>query len=291
MVELCARRAYTLKAGDWTLELGDRTLIMGILNVTPDSFSDKGKYYEVELAVKRAWQIAEEGADILDIGGESTRPGSERISVEEELRRVLPTLEALSSGRKYPIPISIDTTKPEVAKAVLERGASIINDISSLQGNHGLAVETARHGAVLVLMHMRGEPGNMQSIAPSSNILEDIDIWAQEAVARALNSGVSSDKIVLDPGIGFGKTAAQNFEILRNLDRLVSSGFPILVGTSRKSFIGSIIKKPANELVLGTCATVVASIMIGAHIVRVHDVAAVREVADVTDVIMKKDSA
>jgi len=260
---------------------------MGILNVTPDSFSDKGRYFAPQEAIDRAWQIAEEGADILDIGGESTRPGSQSVTAEEELRRVMPILEALNAGRKYPIPISIDTSKLEVARVTLECGASIINDIASLQKDPGIGSEVARHKAALVLMHMRGEPGNMQTIATSTDILADIEIWAEEAVARAQNSGVSSDRIVLDPGIGFGKTAAQNLEILRNLDRLAVAGFPILVGTSRKSFIGAILKKPANELVLGTGATVAASIIYGAHIVRVHDVAAIRQVADVTDAIVK----
>jgi dihydropteroate synthase len=287
MSESYTRNSYTLKAGDQILNLGERTLIMGILNVTPDSFSDKGLYFAPQAAVDRAWQIAEEGADILDIGGESTRPGSLGVSVEEELRRVMPTLEVLAKGAKYPIPISVDTTKSQVAKAALECGASIINDISSLQKDPALGIEAAKYNAALVLMHMRGEPADMQSIAPSMDILRDIDNWAQEAVARAQISGVSSNKIVLDPGIGFGKTATQNMEILRNLDRLAAAGFPVLVGTSRKSFIGSISKKPAGELILGTCATVAASIIYGAHIVRVHDVTAVREVADVVDAIVK----
>jgi len=262
---------------------------MGILNVTPDSFSDKELYFAPEAAADRAWQIAEEGADILDIGGESTRPGSLGISAEEELRRVLPVLEGLAKGKKYPIPISVDTSKAEVARAALERGASIINDITSLRKDPAIGYEAAGYQAALILMHMRGEPANMQSIAPSPDILKDIEIWAQEAVARAQSSGVSSNKIVLDPGVGFGKTAGQNIEIIRNLNRLADAGFPILVGTSRKSFIGSILKKPAGELVLGTCATVVASILYGAHMVRVHDVAATREVADVTDEIARAE--
>jgi dihydropteroate synthase len=286
MTELCARKAYTFRARDWVLKLGERTVVMGILNVTPDSFSDHGRYFTPEAALDRAWQIAEEGADILDIGGESTRPGSLGIGVDEELRRVMPTLQALDKNNKYPIPISVDTSKGEVARAALECGASIINDVTSLQKDPAIGFEAARYGAGLVLMHMRGEPANMQSIAPSGDILRDIDIWAQEAVARARNSGVSSDKMVLDPGIGFGKTAAQNIEILKNLDRLAAAGFPILVGTSRKSFIGSILKKPASELFLGTGVTVAASIIYGAHIVRVHDVAAIREVADITDAIV-----
>jgi dihydropteroate synthase len=279
------RKKFQINARGKILELGDRTLIMGILNVTPDSFSDKGRYFGLNAAVDRAWEIAGEGADILDIGGESTRPGSQAVGVAEELNRVVPLLEAL--GPRYSLPISVDTSKAEVAKASLEKGAAIINDITALQKDPGIGYEAARFGAALVLMHMRGEPHNMQSIPPSKDILGDIDVWAQGAVARARNSGVSSDKIILDPGIGFGKTAAQNSEILRNLDRLAATGFPVLIGTSRKSFIGLILKKTANELVLGTGATVAASIIYGAHIVRVHDVAAMRDVADVTDVIIR----
>jgi dihydropteroate synthase len=280
------RKEYVWRARDWNLKLGKRTLVMGILNITPDSFSDKGQYFCPEAAVDRAWQIAEEGADILDIGGESTRPGSQAVSIDEELRRVIPTLEALASGSKYPIPISIDTTKVEVARASLECGAAIINDISSLQVSPGIAPEVARCRAGMILMHMRGNPGNMQKIPPSEDILADIDVWARDAVSRAQNSGIAADQILLDPGIGFGKTAAQNMGILRNLDRLAAAGFPILVGTSRKSFISSILKKPANELIMGTGASVAASIIFGAHIVRVHDVAANRQVTDVTDAIL-----
>jgi dihydropteroate synthase len=280
-----ARKKFQINARGKILELGDRTLIMGILNVTPDSFSDKGRYFELNAAVDRAWEIEGEGADILDIGGESTRPGSQGVGIEEELNRVVPLLKAL--GPQYSLPISVDTSKAEVAKASLEQGAAIINDITALQKDPGIGYEAARFGAALVLMHMRGEPRNMQSIPPSKDILGEIDVWAQEAVARARNSGVSSDKIILDPGIGFGKTAAQNSEILRNLDRLAATGFPVLIGTSRKSFIASILKKTANELVLGTGATVAASIIYGAHIVRVHDVAAMRDVANVTDVIIR----
>jgi dihydropteroate synthase len=285
MPQLSARSSYSIQARNWTLNLGERTLIMGILNVTPDSFSDKGKFFSIEASVERAWKIAEEGADILDIGGESTRPGSLGVSAEEEIRRVIPTLESLAKGPRFPIPISVDTTKSEVAKAALECGAAMINDISSLEKDPQIGYETAKYEAALVLMHMRGGPATMQSLPPSTDILGDINLWAQEAVARAKECGVSSDKVILDPGIGFGKTAVQNMEIIVNLPRLAAAGFPILIGTSRKSFIGAILKKPAAELVLGTCATVAASILYGAHIVRVHDVAATREVADVTDAI------
>jgi dihydropteroate synthase len=281
------RKKFALKARNRVLELGDRTLIMGILNATPDSFSDKGCYFERSAAVERAWEMVKEGADILDIGGESTRPGSAGVSVQEETERVLPILEAL--GNRYPIPISVDTSKAEVAEAALQQGASIINDITSFQKDPRIGLAAAKHKAAVVLMHMRGEPHNMQSIPPSPDILSEIDVWAKDAVARAQNSGVSSEYILLDPGIGFGKTAAQNLEIIHNLNRLANAGFPILMGTSRKSFIGSIIKKPANELVLGTGATVAASIVFGAHIVRVHDIAAMREIADVTDAIIRTD--
>jgi dihydropteroate synthase len=285
------RRSFAFKARDHVLNLGARTAVMGILNVTPDSFSDQGKYFAPEAAVSRAWQIAEEGADILDIGGESTRPGSLGVSAEEESRRVMPILEALAKGTRYPIPISVDTSKAAVAKAALERGASIINDITSLQKDPAMGLETAKFKAGLILMHMRGEPATMQSIPPSADILEDLDRWAQEAVARAQTAGVFSESVALDPGVGFGKTANQNLEIIANLPRLAAAGFPILVGTSRKSFIGAIIKKPAGELLLGTGATVAASIIYGAHIVRVHDVAAIREIADVTDAIARSQAS
>jgi dihydropteroate synthase len=288
MADSYKRRPFLFKARDRVLNLGERTAVMGILNVTPDSFSDRGRYFAPEAAVDRAWQIAEEGADILDIGGESTRPGSLAVSIEEESRRVLPILEALAKGNRcYPIPISVDTTKAEIAKSALERGASIINDITSLQRDPAIGFAAARHKAGLILMHMRGEPANMQSMPPSTDILGDIDIWAQEAVARAQTAGVASDSVALDPGIGFGKTATQNFEIIANLHRLAAAGLPILVGTSRKSFIGAILKKSAGELLLGSCATVAASIIYGAHIVRVHDVAATREITDVTDAIVR----
>jgi dihydropteroate synthase len=285
MAEFCSRRVFKLRARDRVLDLGVRTMVMGILNVTPDSFSESGRFFDKEAAVARAWQIAHEGGDILDIGGESTRPGSLGVDAEEELRRVIPVLEAL--GDKYPLPVSVDTSKSQVARAALQSGASIVNDISSLQKDPALGHVAAEYGAAVVLMHMRGEPSNMQKIPPSPDILGDIDIWAQEAIARAQKCGVCSDQVILDPGIGFGKTAAQNFQILRNLDRLAAAGFPVLVGTSRKSFIGAILKKPASELVSGTSATVAASILFGAHIVRVHDVAAIRDVADITDVIIR----
>jgi len=257
---------------------------MGILNVTPDSFSDGGTYFDASRAVERAWQIADQGADVIDIGGESTRPGSAGIDAEEEMRRVLPVLEAL--GEKYPVPISIDTSKAQVARAALERGASLVNDVTALKRDPAIAREAASFGAGLILMHMRGTPATMQKLPPSPDILQEISLWAEEAVAQAQSDGVSSDKIILDPGIGFGKSASQNLEILRNLGRLASVGFPILVGTSRKSFIGAILNKPEADRDWGTGASVALSIAFGAHIVRVHDVAAMKDVARVADAIL-----
>lgn len=278
------RRHYRLELPRGVLELGSRTLVMGILNVTPDSFSDGGLFLEPERAVARAWQIADEGADILDIGGESTRPGSQGVSSEEELKRIVPVLDALKG--KYPLPISIDTSKPEVAHAALQRGASMVNDVTGLNIGTGLAREAASAGAALVLMHMRGTPRNMQEIPPSPAILCEIEMWAEEAVAQARSCGVSSDKIILDPGIGFGKTVRQNLEILRSLDRLAEAGFPLLVGTSRKSFIATVLGGPPSDRIWGTAASVAASVIYGAHIVRVHDVASMRDVARTADAII-----
>ena len=267
--------------------MGKRTLVMGVLNVTPDSFSDTGKYFGVEASVRRAWEIAEEGADILDIGGESTRPGSAGISAEEEIGRIVPTLELLSKGPEYPIPISVDTNKSEVARAALERGAAIINDASGMTMDPRIGSVAAEYGAALILMHMRGTPETMQMLPPSPDILCEIDAWAKDAAVRASACGVPSDRIILDPGVGFGKTADQNVEIIVNISRLAANGFPVLIGTSRKAFIGAFTRKPPHERIFGTCATVAASILYGAHIVRVHDVAAARDVADMTDVIAR----
>ena len=270
--------------------MGERTLVMGILNVTPDSFSDTGKYFGVEASVRRAWEIAEEGADILDIGGESTRPGSIGVGAEEEIKRVVPTLKALVKASKYPLPISVDTTKSEVARAALEHGAAIINDVSAMSMDPRMGSVAAEYGAAMVLMHMRGTPQTMQTLPPSPDIIDEIDGWAKDVVARASDCGLSADRIILDPGVGFGKTATQNIELIINVNRLASTGFPVLIGTSRKAFIGAVTGKPAGDRVIGTCATVAASILYGAHIVRVHDVAPARETADITDVIRRVQS-
>jgi len=257
---------------------------MGVLNITPDSFYEGSRFAEPSAAVARAAEMVAEGADILDIGAESTRPGSRGISAAEELQRLVPVLDALRQS--CPLPISVDTSKAEVAQAALERGASLINDVTSLQNDPRLGELVALSEAGLILMHMRGTPANMHLLPPSPDIMGELERWAETAVERAKRSGVSCDRIILDPGIGFGKSAAQNIEILRNLDRVASFGYPVLLGTSRKSFIGAILNKSPADRIWGSGAAVAASIVFGAHMVRVHDVAAMRDIARVMDVLV-----
>jgi dihydropteroate synthase len=269
-----------------TLPLGARTLVMGVLNVTPDSFSDGGRFFAPERALEQGERMLAEGADIIDIGGESTRPGSERVSVEEELRRVLPIIEQLI---KLPDAIiSIDTTKSEVAREALRAGAEIVNDISALRFDFHIADEAARVGAGLVLMHSRGTPATMQRLPPAPDIFADVTASLRRSLTMAERRGVSRESIVLDPGIGFGKTAVQNVELIAQFDRLVREfpRLPWLVGTSRKSFIGRLLDNaPADERLHGTMASVTAVILKGASIVRVHDVRAAVETTRVADAI------
>jgi len=268
-----------------TLALGERTLVMGILNVTPDSFSDGGKFLNVDAAVARALEIERAGADVIDIGGESTRPGSETIPAEEELRRVIPVLEALRGRLK--IPISIDTMKPEVAEAAAAAGAQILNDVSALRAGSGMAEIARRRKLPLILMHMRGEPRTMQKMPFARNALRDVTAGLRRALAVARRAGVPQSQIMLDPGLGFGKSTAQNYELIAHLPELARLGCPLLVGASRKKFIGRVLGDvPSNERVWGTAATVTAAILGGAHIVRVHDVAEITQVARIADAIL-----
>jgi dihydropteroate synthase len=271
-----------------SLPYGERTLVMGVLNVTPDSFSDGGRFYSTENAVEHALQMIAEGADIIDIGGESTRPGSEFVSVEEELRRVIPVIERLAA--KTSVPISIDTTKAMVAHAALQAGAEICNDISALRFDPLLADEVTNANAGLVLMHSRGTPKTMQQLPPFADIMSEVIRGLRESIAIAHQHGVTSDSIAIDPGIGFGKTAEQNLELIAKLDQLARefADFPTLIGTSRKSFIGKLLDNaPADERLSGTIATIAASVLKGAHIVRVHDVKAVVEAVRVAEAIRK----
>ncbi len=262
---------------------------MGVLNVTPDSFSDGGLYFDVDAAVERAIEIERAGADLLDIGGESTRPGSEGISAEEELARLLPVLERLRGRLK--IPISVDTSKSEVAEAAAEAGAEILNDVTALRADPKLAEIARRRKLPLILMHMRGDPRTMQKKSFARNVLRDVTAGLRRAVAAARRAGVSKSQIVLDPGIGFGKSTAQNFELLARLDEIARLGFPLMIGTSRKAFIGKTLGGvPVAERAWGTAASVTASILAGAHIVRVHDVLEMAQVARVADAVLNPDS-
>ena len=284
------RKRFRLRLRSRALILGERTLIMGVLNITPDSFSDGGKYLDSEAAVARALQLEHDGADIIDVGGESTRPGATLIAAEEELRRILPVIQVLRG--KLRIPMSVDTRRAAVAKAALAAGAEILNDISGLRMDPLLGEVARRAGAPLILMHMRGTPRTMQRGPFARNVMRDVLSGLRDAVARAKRVGLSKSQLLLDPGIGFGKTHEQNFEILARLSEFARLGCPIVIGTSRKAFLGKALagpdgpNVPAGERLLGTAATVTASILGGAHIVRVHDVAEMVRVARVADAIL-----
>ncbi|MDX6576074.1 MAG: dihydropteroate synthase [Blastocatellia bacterium] len=269
-----------------SLPYGERTLVMGVLNITPDSFSDGGKFFSHERAVDHALRMIDEGADIIDIGGESTRPGSEFVTGEEELRRVLPVLRHLANLSS--VPISVDTTKALVARAALEAGAEIINDISALRFDPALADEVAKAKAGLVLMHSRGTPKTMQALPPVEDIMGEVIGSLGESIAVAEQHGIARESIAIDPGIGFGKTAHQNFELIAKLEQLARdfADFPIIIGTSRKSFIGKLLDNvPADQRLHGTIASIAASVLNGAHIVRAHDVKPAVEAVRVAEAI------
>jgi dihydropteroate synthase len=280
------RKKFRLKLHSRTLILGERTLVMGVLNVTPDSFSDGGKYEQPGIAVEHALAMELAGADLLDIGGESTRPGSGETSASQELDRILPVLEGLRERLK--IPISVDTRRSTVAELAIRAGAQIINDVSGLKEDARIAVVAAKYGVPLILMHMRGAPRTMQKGPFARDVMKDVAQGLRESVAQALKAGVTKSRIVLDPGIGFGKSSSQNYELLQKLPQLAALCYPLLVGSSRKGFLGATLARdgkpaPPEERIWGTAATVTASILGGAHIVRVHDVAEMVQVACVAD--------
>lgn len=284
-------KRFTLSFKDQRFELGKRTCIMGILNITPDSFSDGGRFFDTGIALAHAERMAMAGADIIDIGGESTRPYSDPVSAQEEADRVLPVIESLSG--RIPIPISIDTTKAAVARQALEAGAAIVNDISALRMDPEMASVAARFGAPLILMHMKGSPKTMQQDPRYENLIEEVLEFLETAIQTALAGGVPRRQIIADPGIGFGKTVDHNLCLIRRLSALERLDVPILVGSSRKAFIRAILKRdgeadmdpalPAVET--GTQATVAAAILSGAHIVRVHDVERTVATARIIDAV------
>lgn len=278
----------SFRIGHRTVDLTERTYIMGILNVTPDSFSDGGKFNSVEAAVQHALSMIEEGADIIDVGGESTRPknvygGTTPVTAEEERQRVVPVIERLAALTD--VPISIDTTKSAVADAALSAGAVMVNDISGLTFDPAVAEVTARHHAALVVMHIQGTPETMQIDPVYSDVVAEVKESLKRSAAKAKDAGV--ENIIIDPGIGFGKTLKHNLTLLNKLKELTELGYPILIGTSRKGFIGTIVNEPVDRRLEGTAASVAVSIMNGANIVRVHDVKAMKHVALVTDAVRK----
>src|SRR5229473_6613656 len=283
------RRTFRLELPACTLTLGPRTLLMGVLNVTPDSFSDGGKFLDPQRAVEHALAMERAGADLLDIGGESTRPGSTGTSAETELARILPVLEGLHGALK--IPIAIDTSKSQVAEAAISAGAQMINDISGLRFDPRIAEVAHRRGVPLILMHMRGEPATMQKGPFARDVMKDVAQGLRASIRKAGAAGVRKSQMVIDPGIGFGKSFDQNYELLRKLPELAKLGYPLLVGTSRKGFLGATLAKdgkpaPPEERIWATAATVTASIFGGSHIVRVHDVAEMVQVSRVCDCVL-----
>lgn len=278
-----AKEGFTLEWNNYRLDLRRRTHIMGILNVTPDSFSDGGLYIDKEKAFKRALEIESEGADIIDIGGESTRPGSLPLSPEEEIGRVIPLIERLRGRLR--IPISIDTYKTSVAREAIKAGASIINDISGLRHDPEMARVAAEHQVPVVIMHIKGTPRDMQVNPVYQDLIGEITDFLRRGISIALEEGVRRDRIIIDPGIGFGKTIEHNLEIIRRLNEFRTLGMPLLFGPSRKSFIGRILDLPEGERLEGTAAAVAVGIMNGADIIRVHDVKPMVRVARIADAI------
>jgi dihydropteroate synthase len=278
-----AKTHYTLRCRKKTFTLGKQTLLMGVLNITPDSFSDGGLFYDREKAVSHGLKLVEEGADILDIGGESTRPGSHPLELAEELRRVIPVIESLA--KKVDVPISIDTYKSNVAQKAIEAGAEIINDISGLHFDQNLAKVAAKEDTPLVLMHIRGIPETMQKDIHYDSLLSEILQCLKESIYRAESSGLDPEQIIIDPGIGFGKTVEGNLQIIKNLSEFRILGKPILLGTSRKSFIGKILNADTGDRLEGTLASLAIGILNGAHMVRCHDVLQAKKTMTIVDAI------
>ena len=257
----------------------DRVLVMGIVNVTPDSFYDGGHFSHPDDAIERGLCMADEGADIVDVGGESTRPGARPISVQEEMDRVLPVVEGIR--RRSPVHLSIDTTKADVAREAVSLGAGIINDVSALRSDKRMAAVAARAGAFVALMHMQGSPETMQREPTYTDVVEEIRSFLAEGIRTAVDAGIAKERIFVDPGFGFGKTLDHNLTVLRDLARLVDLGRPVLVGLSRKTFLGAILDVPPDERIEATIAANTAAILNGASIIRVHDAKEGRRTADV----------
>ncbi len=282
------RQNFVLKAGNYSIPLGTKTNLMGIINMTPDSFSQDGCLKDTKESLHRSLRQAKrfikDGADILDIGGESSRPGAKKISVKVEQARVLPLIDQLAKHTKTPI--SIDTYKPAVAKAALDKGATIVNNIMGIKADKSLLKMVRDYNAAIVLMHIAGTPKTMQKNIQYKCLIDDIGISLQNAVEKCLEIGIKSDRIIIDPGIGFGKTVEHNLQIINNCDRFKKLKKPILIGASRKSFIGAILQTKEDKRLMGSIASICASILNGAHLVRVHDIKQTRQAIDLIDAIL-----
>jgi dihydropteroate synthase len=276
---------FTLRWSDHILNLDHRTHIMGILNVTPDSFSDGGRFFEADKAIEHGLEMARDGADIIDVGGESTRPYSRRISAGEEIDRVIPVIKGLC--KELSIPISIDTYKAEVAREALASGASVVNDISALRFDPQMGPITAQAGVPLILMHIKGTPEVMQDNPTYEDLISEILGFLKDAMERARAAGIREDLIMVDPGIGFGKTFDHNLIIIKELSRFEALQRPIVLGTSNKAFIGHVLNKEAHERDTGTMATIAAGVMNGAHIVRAHSVKKAVETVRMIDAVKR----
>ena len=272
-----------LNVGERRLGFGDRVHLMGVVNVTPDSFSDGGEFFDTHAAVEQALELHRAGANILDVGGESTRPGADPVEAADEIDRVVPVIDAIS--RRCDAWISVDTYKADVAKAALDAGAHLVNDISGLGFDDDMAQLVARRECGLVLMHIRNTPKTMQRDIAYDDVVDDLLRYFDERIQLATDAGVDPERIIVDPGIGFGKTVEHNYRLLRELNRFTALGRPLLVGTSRKSFIGAVIDEPPERRLWGTAATVACSIFAGADIVRVHDVRQMVDVVRVTEAL------
>lgn len=277
-----------LRARENSIDLGAAVRVMGILNVTPDSFSDGGDYVQPTAAVDRALQMVEEGADMVDVGGQSSRPGSRPVSEDEELRRVVPVIERIREA--WSGPVSVDTYRARVAEAALAAGACIVNDITAMTAEPAMAGVVAGQGAACVLMHMKGTPADMQNAPEYDDLMGEITLFLGNAVSRAEEAGIGADQIAVDPGIGFGKTTQHNLAILRRLPELAVLGKPVLVGTSRKSFIGNVLDLPVDQRLEGTLATAAYAVAQGARLLRVHDVRPVARTVRMIEACMSPDA-
>ncbi len=278
-------RSVIITAGSHKIVIQSNPLVMGVLNVTPDSFSDGGTYVTVAQAVDHARQMQAQGADIIDIGAESSRPGAEPINEREELRRLIPVVEAVR--KVVPLPISVDTTKAAVARSAIQAGAVIVNDISALQGDPVMARLVAETGVAVVLMHMQGTPQTMQQSPRYGNVVEEVTAFLQQRAQVAIACGIRPSQIVLDPGFGFGKLQEHNLQMLAEFETFTTLGYPVLAGVSRKQFIGNLIRQPVHEREFGNAGAVAVAVLKGAHIIRVHDVRAMKDTATVVSAISR----